>query len=129
MNDIYMYTSKGYKPVERDDWEEPTPLWVGIVEVLREFPRTIKTIQYGLDIYYGWQVPAHVASAELTKLASEGFVALTDSHVDALCGYKLTQNGLLLQAGDTQSAKDARGCARLSACPNSRRGICQWVTH
>ena len=87
---------------DMETWTESTPLWVGIVEVLREFPRTIETVQFGLDTYYGWRVSAEIVSAELLRLASEGFVALTDSHVDALCGYKLTQYGLLLQEYETE---------------------------
>lgn len=98
MSDTYVYTSKGYKPVEQD-YPDVTPLWVGIVEVLREFPRSISTVQYGLETYYDWFVPDEVISAELLRLASEGFVALVDSQ---FCTYKLTRQGLLLQAGDTE---------------------------
>ena len=41
MSDCYVYTSKGYKPVQ-PDWAEPTPLWVMIVEVLRDFPAPLQ---------------------------------------------------------------------------------------
>lgn len=102
-----MSNSSFYYAQEIDYDNAPEPgealqLWEGIVETLREFPRTIDTIQFGLDRYFNWDIPVDVISAELLKLASAGFVELTDSHTDALCGYKLTRDGLLLQAGDTE---------------------------
>lgn len=99
MSDTYTYTSKGYQVVEQDDLDV-TPLWVGIVAVLREFSRDATMIQYGLETYYDWLIPFEVIDAECARLASEGFVILTDTHPSG--GYKLTRDGLLLQAGDTE---------------------------
>lgn len=101
MSDIYIYTPKGYKPVE-PDWDDPTPLWVMIVEVLREFPRTIDTIQYGIETIYGEIPPPEIIGAELCKLATSNFVAMTDSSAEPLVGYKLTRWGLILQGGDSE---------------------------
>jgi hypothetical protein len=83
--------------------EEPTPMWVMVVEVLREFPRTIDTILWGIETYYGCVIPAHILSAELCRLTFLGFVAMTDSSAEPLMGYKLTDAGLHLQAANTEN--------------------------
>lgn len=68
-----------------------------LLEVLREFPRSLSTLQWGAEQLYNCYMSWDTVSNELNRMQADGLVEIKVRHISGKVMYTLTQIGLAEQ--------------------------------